>query len=267
MAQPPADLVAAHGIADAPPDHQPDLRGGRAGRRHGRTGGQPVHDEGITTDSPSPAEDGGEILATAKSRGGGQHAGQADRPERPLRRRAARMARPARVRIRNLNPCVFARRRLLGWNVRLLTSVSRCGSACRRAGGVPLPVQDMWLTCRRQALRRWSAVARQWCSSWGKRCTSFRFVRRPRQQRPMHCPEGAIRGQRYLSQRRTPDAGSALQGGRLTTAAGHHNPSPLALVTATPPLLASLGITPRKTAHSGPPTPLPRRRTRFTSCG
>jgi hypothetical protein len=40
---------------------------------------------------------------------------------RPLRRRAARMARPARVRMRSRNPCVFARRRLFGWNVRLLT--------------------------------------------------------------------------------------------------------------------------------------------------
>src|SRR5450432_134315 len=31
------------------------------------------------------------------------------------------MARPARVRIRNRNPWVLARRRLFGWNVRLLT--------------------------------------------------------------------------------------------------------------------------------------------------
>jgi len=38
-----------------------------------------------------------------------------------LRRRAERMARPARVRIRKRKPCVFARRRLFGWNVRLLT--------------------------------------------------------------------------------------------------------------------------------------------------
>lgn len=40
---------------------------------------------------------------------------------RPFRRRAARMARPARVLIRWRNPWVLARRRLLGWNVRLLT--------------------------------------------------------------------------------------------------------------------------------------------------
>jgi hypothetical protein len=43
---------------------------------------------------------------------------------RPLRRRAARMARPARVRMRSRKPCVLARRRLFGWNVRLLTCTS-----------------------------------------------------------------------------------------------------------------------------------------------
>lgn len=42
-----------------------------------------------------------------------------------MRRRAARMARPARVRIRRRKPCVLARRRLFGWKVRLLTSVLR----------------------------------------------------------------------------------------------------------------------------------------------
>ena len=46
---------------------------------------------------------------------------------RPFLRRADRIARPARVRIRNLNPCVLARCRLFGWNVRLLTCGSRYG--------------------------------------------------------------------------------------------------------------------------------------------
>jgi hypothetical protein len=44
---------------------------------------------------------------------------QADSSLRPLRRRAAMMARPARVRMRKRNPWVFARRRLFGWKVRL----------------------------------------------------------------------------------------------------------------------------------------------------
>ncbi len=46
---------------------------------------------------------------------------QADSASRPLRRRAARIARPARVRIRNRKPCTLARLRLFGWKVRLLT--------------------------------------------------------------------------------------------------------------------------------------------------
>jgi hypothetical protein len=48
-----------------------------------------------------------------------REAGQADSSVRPLRRRAAMMARPARVRMRKRNPWVLARRRLFGWNVRL----------------------------------------------------------------------------------------------------------------------------------------------------
>ena len=40
---------------------------------------------------------------------------QAESSKRPLTRRAARMARPARVRIRRRKPWVLARRRLLGW--------------------------------------------------------------------------------------------------------------------------------------------------------
>ena len=42
----------------------------------------------------------------------------ADKRARPLERRDFKTARPARVFIRLRNPCFFARRRLLGWNVR-----------------------------------------------------------------------------------------------------------------------------------------------------
>ncbi len=54
-------------------------------------------------------------------------AGQTLTRARPLRRRAESTARPARVRMRSRKPCVFARRRLFGWNVRLLTGNSRYG--------------------------------------------------------------------------------------------------------------------------------------------
>ncbi len=72
---------------------------------------------------------------------------QADNSMRPLRRRAARIARPARVRMRNRNPWVLARRRLFGWNVRLplLTAVV-------------LPVlwcASTWARARKNA-RRWA---------------------------------------------------------------------------------------------------------------
>jgi hypothetical protein len=50
-----------------------------------------------------------------------------------LRRRVDRIARPARVRIRRRNPWVFARRRLFGWNVRLLTEHSKIADGARRA--------------------------------------------------------------------------------------------------------------------------------------
>jgi hypothetical protein len=62
---------------------------------------------------------------------------QADSSLRPLRRRAAMMARPARVRMRKRNPWVFARRRLFGWKVRLplVTAVVLpvLGSCCGRS--------------------------------------------------------------------------------------------------------------------------------------
>lgn len=45
---------------------------------------------------------------------------QAEMRSRPLARRAARIERPARVRIRARKPWFFARRRLLGWNVRFM---------------------------------------------------------------------------------------------------------------------------------------------------
>ena len=54
---------------------------------------------------------------------------QAESSERPLARRAERMARPARVRMRRRKPWVLARRRLFGWKVRLLTRFSVTGQA------------------------------------------------------------------------------------------------------------------------------------------
>ncbi len=99
--------------ARPPPDtHAPRA----AGVPHGDRGGQPVRSAHLAASCGSLAAPGGRPVS------GGR---QADSSERPLRRRAARIARPARVRIRSRNPWVLARRRLLGWKVRLLTRGSR----------------------------------------------------------------------------------------------------------------------------------------------
>jgi hypothetical protein len=62
-------------------------------------------------------------------------AGQAVSRARPLRRRRAMIARPARVRMRRRKPCVFARRRLFGWNVRLPLAMSGDPRSMRRPAG------------------------------------------------------------------------------------------------------------------------------------
>src|ERR1700712_5821947 len=61
-----------------------------------------------------------------------EKANYADSSVRPLRRRAARMDRPARVRMRSRKPCTLARRRLFGWKVLLLIAVSPKPSSERR---------------------------------------------------------------------------------------------------------------------------------------
>jgi len=101
--------MAANGIAHTASDNESDPRWTRL-----TSVGEPVHHNGAAAGAMSPAQHGSEILTATKPRCGGQHAAQADSASRPLRRRAPRMARPARVRIRNRKPCVLARRRLLG---------------------------------------------------------------------------------------------------------------------------------------------------------
>src|SRR5699024_3379777 len=61
---------------------------------------------------------------------------QAESSARPLARRAFRMLRPARVRMRARKPCFLARRRLFGWNVRLLMVLLDRGHGRAPRGGV-----------------------------------------------------------------------------------------------------------------------------------
>ena len=118
LAQAPLRAVAHHGIAD----------GLGYDETHASGVGiivisQAVGHEMLGAHPDAGAEDSSEVFAAADPVCCGEHT-QAETSERPLRRRAARIERPARVRIRRRKPCFLARLRLLGWNVRLLTSVS-----------------------------------------------------------------------------------------------------------------------------------------------
>lgn len=64
---------------------------------------------------------------------------QAVSSRRPLRRRPAMMARPARVRMRNRKPWVRARRRLFGWKVRLPFATATTPSCPSRSRPPSLP--------------------------------------------------------------------------------------------------------------------------------
>jgi hypothetical protein len=98
--------------------------------RHRLAGGQKVDHQAPGAGSPATANDGRELRRGPQSRISRQHeawvcaGAQADSSSRPLRRRADRIARPARVRMRRRKPWTFARRRLFGWNVRLLKVIS-----------------------------------------------------------------------------------------------------------------------------------------------
>ena len=77
----------------------------RSWRHHG-------HHHGATTDPTTAPPQFLERAAITNS------PDQADRRRRPLSRRERNTLRPARVDMRERKPCFFARRRLLGWNVR-----------------------------------------------------------------------------------------------------------------------------------------------------
>src|SRR5205085_11571665 len=110
---------AVYGAANRWCNEETDLR-----RSGGVGSAAEVDDERGGSGPHAAADSGGELGAGTHACRGRQHwrpAVQAESRARPLRRRPARMARPARVRMRSRNPWVFARRRLFGWNVRLLT--------------------------------------------------------------------------------------------------------------------------------------------------
>lgn len=162
MPQPPLHPVPDHRSTDIAAHDEPNSGGcpQAVARRRLRTDNAcrwarvrwiGVHDQPGAASSPAPPYCQFEVGAAGQSGRRRQHAmclsqrlldqpDQADRLLRPLRRRAARIARPARVRIRSRNPCVLARLRLLGWKVRfpLLTSGPTPGlTSCSRAASGP----------------------------------------------------------------------------------------------------------------------------------
>jgi hypothetical protein len=117
LAKAPLDTVSGHRRADRPANHK---------SYPGRLAvSDPVGPDEQVTHDERPAGTGArthgqrELLAAAHPVRGRQD--QALSRARLLCLRAARTARPARVRMRSRKPCVLARRRLFGWNVRLLT--------------------------------------------------------------------------------------------------------------------------------------------------
>lgn len=101
----------------------PMLREKVPGKARAPGSGAPAHREREFRAVPHPGFAGKHVRAF-RGRAGARRR-QALRRVRPLWRRAARTARPARVRMRSRKPWVFALRRLFGWNVRLLTGSSR----------------------------------------------------------------------------------------------------------------------------------------------
>jgi len=113
----PFDAVPGHGRANRPADRESYPRGLLGELRV-------VPDEQVPDETGPPCAGTcphGQRELSAAAHPGLRRKDQALSRSRPLRRRAASTARPARVRMRSRNPCVFARRRLFGWNVRLLT--------------------------------------------------------------------------------------------------------------------------------------------------
>jgi len=129
--------VPAHELTEAPLDPVPGHRGADGTTDHESYPGRlpvthPVGPHEQVTHHERPARTGPgahsqrKLCAAAHAGLGWQD--QALSLSRPLCRRAARTARPARVRMRSRKPCVLARRRLFGWNVRLLTEAPGKGS-------------------------------------------------------------------------------------------------------------------------------------------
>jgi hypothetical protein len=116
LAQPPARAIALDRVAKLPAHGEPDARW--------LVGLAPQHDERRTVDAFAPLEERLKIGASGQSLSSRESAGQTVSRFRPFARRRFNTFRPPLVFIRSRKPCVFARRRRLGWNVRFIEAIS-----------------------------------------------------------------------------------------------------------------------------------------------
>src|SRR6516165_5589437 len=181
LAKPPLDTVSGHRRADSPADHK--SYPGRLTVMDPVGPDEQVTHDGRTASARAGAHGQRELRAAAHPVRGRQD--QALSWARPLCLRAARTARPARVRIRSRKPCVLARRRLFGWNVRLLTGapgkVSVTGTLDRRARG---PRIDLRLPSGRPPFARHAPLPRLrlWKANLPELSRSSRAAGMPRAQ-------------------------------------------------------------------------------------
>ena len=137
VAQDPLRPVPGHRAAHGLGDDETDSRRWSASRFSLSKAGHPAvdHDQpSARACSARSTDGGGEVRGRPEPMTGGKHAALSRAVSggqfgAALRRREARIARPARVRIRRRKPWVLARRRLFGWKVRLLTRCLRCCQA------------------------------------------------------------------------------------------------------------------------------------------
>ena len=159
-----------------------------------RRGRRPeVDDHQLTAAASAAAYDLTKMFRRGQAVAGGEHAWLLLRPQpqaarrlRPLRRRLDRIERPARVRMRRRKPWVLCRRRLFGWNVRLLnvfTPLEGLGTTVwspgRRRARTPSPVEVNW---HRSPMND-PEVRLSWtCGTGRRRCTDLPTVRGARGQ-------------------------------------------------------------------------------------
>jgi hypothetical protein len=115
-----------------------------------------VDDRMVSGDALAPTHCGAEVISAHDAVRVCKHNSDRDRcgsryaesSVRPFARRAARMPRPARVRMRRRKPCTLARLRLFGWKVLLLIAVSPNASyKSRKDAGCP-KAEVNWLKIR-----------------------------------------------------------------------------------------------------------------------